>query len=435
MNPGRLSRRLSGSFGLGLLDQGFQSAITFGLTIVAARSVGPSGLGAVALGFAALLIPAGLQRALVIDPYVTYREGVGSDADAYRAALSMSLATGLIFSVAFVLGGAVSDGALHQGLLTFAPWVAPYLVQSLYRAAAFRHGRGSAAVGVSALSLALFGALLAIGLRGSVSGVVAAWGLGMTGGAVAALSLSSAIPAGPRGAWRWFRWDALPFGRWLACATALFTTSTYVVLVLLSTILGPAAVGGYRAIESAFSPLSLVAVGLTNPGVRELRDAVVTGRGEVRIAAALGGVAAAATGTYALVLSNWEHGLMRLLGSQFEPYLFLVAPIAVGQVILALALGFELLLKVKRRGRLFLPVGILSPLAAVISAPLSAAYGGLEAAAWAIALSGVLSSAWSVLAALRTSRRPHFALRVDTVGDATELSRRPLAGRIRRGPA
>ena len=409
MNPGRLSRRLSGSFGLGLLDQGFQSAITFGLTIVAARSVGPSGLGAVALGFAALLIPAGLQRALVIDPYVTYREGVGSDADAYSAALSMSLATGLIFSVAFALGGAVSDGALHQGLLTFAPWVAPYLVQSLYRAAAFRHGRGSAAVGVSALSLALFGALLAIGLRGSVSGIVAAWGLGMTGGAVAALFLSSAIPAGPRGAWRWFRWDALPFGRWLACATALFTTSTYVVLVVLSTILGPAAVGGYRAIESAFSPLSLVAVGLTNPGVRELRDADDTG-GELRIAAALGGVAAATTGAYALVLSNWEHGLMRLLGSQFEPYLFLVAPIAIGQMILALPLGFSLLLKVKRRGRLYLPIGLLSPLAAAVSAPIAAVYGGLEAAAWAIALSNVLSATWAISAAVFVSRRGRAVL-------------------------
>jgi len=397
------------SFGLGLLDQALQSAITFGLTIVAARSVGPAGLGAVALGFAALLIPAGLQRALVIDPYVTYRESVGSDEDAYRAALSISIASGLVFSAAAAIGGTLTQGALHRGLFAFAPWIAPYLVQALFRAAAFRHGRGGAAIGLSALSLAAFGALLALGLRGSVEAIVAAWGLGMTAGAVTAVVLSGAVPAGVSGAWIWLRRDALPFGRWLACATAVFTTSTYIVLVLLSTLLGPAAVGGYRAIESAFSPLSLVAAGLSNPGVRELRNAVVTG-GEVRIATALGSAAAVVTGTYALLVSFWEGGLVRLLGSQFEPYLFLVAPIAIGQVILALPLGFSLLLKVKRRGGLYLPIGLLSPLAAVASAPAAAAYFGLEAAAWAIALSGVLSATWAVSAAMSVSRRDRLVL-------------------------
>lgn len=392
------------SYALGLADQALQSAITFTLTIVAARSVGPAGLGAVALGFAALLIPAGLQRALVVDPYVTYRESVGPDEQAYRAALSISTGAGLAFSLVFAAGGLLATGALHSGLLAFAPWVAPFLVQMLYRAAAFRHGHGEGALAVSSVSLATFAALLALGVGNDVASVVAAWGIGMAAGAVTAVALSSFRRIGIRVAWSWFRRDALPFGRWLACATAAFTISTYTVLVLLSAILGPAAVGGYRAIESAFSPLSLVAVGLSNPGVRELRNAVATG-GEVRVAAALGGVAALVTGTYALLLSFWEEGLSRLFGNGFEQYLYLVAPIAVGQVILALPLGFSLLLKVKRRGRLYLPIGLLSPLAAVASAPVAAYYVGLQAAAWAIALSGLLSAAWAAGSAIAVSRR------------------------------
>ena len=392
------------SFAMGLLDQGLQSTTTFTLTIVAARSVGAAGLGAVALGFAALLIPAGAQRALVVDPYITYRGSAQSDARAYGAAFTISLAGGLTFSLMFALGGFVTGGALRSGLLAFAPWVAPFLVQMLYRAAAFRHGRGATALAVSTASLATFGALLALGLRTSVATVVAAWGIGMTVGAVTAVCFSAASRTGIRTAWLWFRSDALPFGRWLAGATVVFTISTYMMLVLLSAILGPAAVGAYRAIESAFSPLSLVAAGLSNPGVRELRNAMVS-RTEVRIASLLGAAAALVTGTYALLLSFWEDGLVQLLGNEFEPYLFLVAPIAVGQVILALPLGFSLLLKVRRRGRLYLPIGLLSPLATVLSAPLAAYYWGLEAAAWAVALSGVLSATWAIAAGVLVCRR------------------------------
>ena len=105
-----------------------------------------------------------------------------------------------------------------------------------------------------------------------------------------------------------------------------------------------------------------------------------------------------------LLVSFWEDGFVQLLGSEFEPYLFLVAPIAVGQVILALPLGFSLLLKVRRRGRLYLPIGLLSPLASVVSAPLAAYYLGLEAAAWAIALSGLLSATWAIAAGFLVCR-------------------------------
>ena len=100
-----------------------------------------AGLGAVALGFAALLIPAGAQRALVVDPYITYRGSAQSDAKAFSAALTISLAGGLTFGLIFALGTFVTGGALRSGLLAFAPWVAPFLIQALCRA-----GRRSATV-------------------------------------------------------------------------------------------------------------------------------------------------------------------------------------------------------------------------------------------------------------------------------------------------
>src|SRR5450755_2736877 len=81
----------SSSFAWGLTDQALSSATTLLFTLIAARSLGPSGLGTVTLGFAAYLSVLGVHRALVIDPLLTRLESPARTArEALRGAISIT---------------------------------------------------------------------------------------------------------------------------------------------------------------------------------------------------------------------------------------------------------------------------------------------------------------------------------------------------------
>jgi O-antigen/teichoic acid export membrane protein len=375
------------------------------LLVAAGRALGPTGLGAVALGYAALLIPTALHRALIVDPYVTRADEAG-DASAYAAAVSLTLLGALGVGVVFFVAGSAFESSLAQGLLVFSLWIPAYLVQALYRPAAFRKGHGGRAAGCSAVMLLTLMTLLLAGRPGTLASVTAAWGLGMSASAVLALARSGPPRlATPRRAFRWFVDDAFPFGRWLAIASGVYSVCSYLTLAIMASVLGPAAVGAYRAVESVFAPLSLLGPGLSNPGYRELRLARESRR-EISVAALISGLAVALTAAYAGVLYLLRDLFTTVFGDEFTEYLDLVPPIAVAQLILAAPLGFALLVKVARRGDLYLPVGLLTPLASVVAVGIVAPQHGLLASAWAIALCGVLSAGWAVVAALYVSRAP-----------------------------
>ena len=59
---------------------------------------------------------------------------------------------------------------------------------------------------------------------------------------------------------------------WPAVSGIAFSVATYVRVAVMSSLLGPAAVGGYRAIETAFAPTSLVGPALVNPGLPMMRE-------------------------------------------------------------------------------------------------------------------------------------------------------------------
>jgi hypothetical protein len=52
----------------GFASQAASSSTSFGVSLVAALALGPSGLGRVFVGFSAYLIALGVQRALILDP-------------------------------------------------------------------------------------------------------------------------------------------------------------------------------------------------------------------------------------------------------------------------------------------------------------------------------------------------------------------------------
>ena len=122
-----------------LVDQGFSSATTFLFTAVAARALGPAGLGTVALGYAAFLIVLGLERSLIVNPLLARVSASSTTPEqALRAALSTTLAMGSVAVFIAISVGLLTTGPLARGLLVFAPWMVPALLQALLRAWLYR---------------------------------------------------------------------------------------------------------------------------------------------------------------------------------------------------------------------------------------------------------------------------------------------------------
>src|SRR5262249_8894501 len=116
---------------------------------------------------------------------------------------------------------------------------------------------------------------MAIGLRSKEWEIAAAWGLG----ACAALVVTAVRTPGlglakPREVRAWFRHEALNLGIWRTSSGGFFSVADYIRVAGVSALLGPSAVGGYRAIESAYAPTSLIGPALTNPGLPTIRDAL-----------------------------------------------------------------------------------------------------------------------------------------------------------------
>jgi O-antigen/teichoic acid export membrane protein len=394
-------------FAWGFVDQAIASATTFGLTLAVARGTGPAGVGALAIAWAAFLVLLGAQRALLIEPFLTrVASSRVSDERALGGSLVLSVIGGLAGTAAFLVIGGLGSSA-STGFLAFAPWMAPLMAQNLLRTAAFRWAGGAVAASGSAVFLATFAVLVLGGLNGSVRAMVAAWGAGAT------LSVLWLFFAGKRPGWlapraaaRWWRSEQLRFGGWLVAGVIATAVFSYGLLGGLAAISGASDVGGYRVIESVFSPLSLLAVALANPGIRAVRHSF-----QDRPAAALtlawkiSGVAVLCMVAYAVVVGSAQDLVFRLFGEEFSAYSDLILPIALAQTLIAAAIGPETLLRAARKGRAVVLVGAGGPaLACLIGLPLAALYG-FTAAVWGIALAFVPPLVWAVVASRLAVRR------------------------------
>lgn len=393
----------------GLLDQGFSSATTFVFTTIAARSLGPSGLGAIALGYAMFLIALGLERALIVDPLIARVSASARSADeALRSAATVTILLSLALAgLAAVAAETLPLGSSH-GMILFAPWLLPALAHTLLRAWLYREGRGGSATAANAAWLVVLVALVAAGLRSTDWQITAAWGLG----ACAALAVAVARTehrglASPRVAGGWFVHEALRLGTWLAASGVFFSAATYARVAGMSSILGTAAVGGYRAIEAAFAPTSLVGPALVNPGLPAMRDAVEQRpRRAWALAQRISLFSAAIVTTYVVVLALGQELVFRIFGDDFREYANLIAPVAVGQVLVSLGTGFGIALLAARRASDLALLAILNgALVVALSLPLAATHG-LEGAAWGIAVAQLPPLVVAIVLARRALRSP-----------------------------
>ena len=387
-----------------LVDQGFSSATSFLFMAVAARALGPAGLGTVALGYAAFLIVLGLERSLIVNPLLA-RVSASSTTpvQALRAALSTTLAIGSVAVFTVLTVALLTTGPLAEGLLVFAPWMVPALLHALLRAWLYREERGRTAAVSNAVWLVVLIGAAAAGLRESDAAVVAAWGIGGCAALVVVASGTRSVGlARPRGAAAWFVGEAAAVGSWLAGSSIAYSAAAYARVAGISSILGTAALGGFRAVETAFAPVSLVGPALMNPGLPMMRDIVERRPSDAwNLALKISGLSFGLVGAYVAVVTLGQDLVFLVFGERFRAYQSLIVPVALGQVVLGAGTGFTILLMAARRMRdIGLVVLTQSSLVLVLGLSLALA-AGLEGAAWGFAAAEVPSLAVLVALARR----------------------------------
>jgi O-antigen/teichoic acid export membrane protein len=387
-------------------DQGLSSATNFGLSLLAGRILGPAGLGGVFLGFSAYLIALGYQRGMVTDPLVASstslppheREGPT------RSALTIVILASAGLAVLIGLIGLFIGGSVGRGLLLFVPWLPAALVQDFWRVVLFRDGRASAAAANDGAWLVAMGICVPVAWTiGNEWAVVACWGVGAVASAALGFTQTHDHPERLDQAWRWYRKDGWPFGRWLAVAGTLYNLGSRLIVFILVAILGIQALGGLRAAQSLFAPLTLVIPAIGLPGLPALSRALtVSDRRARQLAVRIGLVTLLMTGIFIALLTLDGGKLLPLLfGRSFAKYQTLVWPMVVSQTATASVTGFALLLKAQRRGRAILLQGIAGPLLSLAFIPALAYAAGVEGAAWGMALNSAATGIFIIVLALR----------------------------------
>jgi FkbM family methyltransferase len=394
-----LGRRGSGSrsFAWAAASQGASSATNLALTLLAGRVLGPSGLGSIFVGFACYLLALGFQRALITDPLVTSSAALDGDRRRLEtgSALTFCMLGALVASALVAATGAAVPGGVGRGLLLFAPFLIPALLQDFWRVVLFRDGRGAAGASNDALWLLVMGAFAPLAvLSGAGWAIVACWGAGAAAGAFAGVLQTSARPERPRAALAWWRAKAWPLGRWLGAEGILWAVASYGTIFMLAGLVGARGLGGLRAVQSLFAPLALLAPAVSLPGLpalsRELGSSAGAARRlAVRLALGVGGVAVA----YAsLLVLGGDTALRVVFGVPFAGFADLVWPLGAAQILAVSPVGFVLLLKAQRRGPALVLARTVGLVASFGTVWALAAIAGLRGAAWGLAVGALVGA-------------------------------------------
>jgi O-antigen/teichoic acid export membrane protein len=406
--PGRPALLPVGSL-WGALDQAVSSLTNFALLAIVGRSLGAASLGIVTVGFSSYVLILVLHRSLVCEPLVAAVPARSRDEQlaARRSAVTTTLAEGLVGGLVLLLLGAFLPTPYARGFLLFAPWILPSLLQDLWRYSLFHERRGSQTVlndGLWLVGLVISLPLLFLLSRQEAT-AVAAWGLGATAGAaVGFLQSRKALPGHPREALRRFRLEWWPLGRWLGLDRIARNTASQGAVFLLAATVQAQEVGGFRAVQSLFMPLSLIAPALALPGLPAVARAWESSPALARSTALrLSGVVVTITLGYMAAMAMLGRLALRLVfGSAFVRFSSLLLPFAIGQVFAAAAVGFVVYLKVAKRGRVLLLSTVLGGVTSLALVVLLSGHLGAAGAAWGLAAGAGLST--SLLVGMGSAR-------------------------------
>jgi O-antigen/teichoic acid export membrane protein len=372
-----------------LIGQGFSSAANFSLALIAARLLGPSGLGTVAIGLAAYLMVLGFQRSLLSEPLIASSATLAGPerGTATRCALTVALVGASGATLLLLLAGLAVPGFTGHGILLFVPWLAVSLLHDLAKAVLFRDGHGAVAAASDIVRFAvLVGGAAAVWSSESDWLVVGCWGVAAAAGMAVAVGRMSVRPEKHVAALGWWLSDAWPFGRWLGVDSAVYTLGYQATLFVLAAVVGAASLGGLQAIQSVFTPLTLLLPAFTLAGLPPVaRRLAVSWLAARKLAIRLGLAVTVLTAVYVGGMAVAGSAVLgALFGSPFERFSDLILPISLG-ALTGGAIGFQILLKAQRRGRRVLAANVGGNGTMLVAATLLALAYGVEGAAWGLA--------------------------------------------------
>jgi O-antigen/teichoic acid export membrane protein len=407
----------------GFVDQGFSSATNFGLMLLAGRALGPGGLGVVVIAFAVYLLILAFQRALLTDPLVSSSAALRADdrSLAIRRGLTVDLSGATGATLLVVVLGVTIHGHAGRGLLIIAPWVLPALVQDFWRTVLFQERRAAAAAANDACWAVVMVLTAPLAwLLDTDWAMAACWGSGALAGALLGFAQTQVRPEPPLQAFSWWLARLWPFGRWLGAVGMVYAVSSSATVFLLNGVLGAKALGGLRAAQSLFAPLTLLLPAIALPGLPAIaRRLAASPRGAIGLAVRLSGSVTALAALYgaAMVLVGGDL-IVIVFGNSFSPYTNLAVPIGVWQVVAGFSLGFNLFLTAQQRGRDLLLIGVTGSVGALVLVPLLAWAGGVTGAAWGFSLYAAVATALSVALAFRSYRLTMRANGLELAGSA-----------------
>jgi O-antigen/teichoic acid export membrane protein len=390
-------RKIRGELVWGVADQGLSSATNFGLSFLAGRLLGPAGLGVIFIGFSAYLVAFSFVRALVIEPFVVAtaaRDRIERDAGT-RVCFTLVLGVAAVLTLGLALIGLELGGAFGRSLIVFSPWIGVALVQELWRAVLFRDQRGGAAALND--SFWAIGMIVMLPFAWAFTGdwmIAATWGVGAAAAAVFGVFQLRLRPAGLVTALRWWKAELRVLGLWFAFENGILTLGSQAIVFVLAGQLGAGDIGGIRAAEVVFAPMSLIGEAFAFPGTPIVARSLATSLAEARRWARLLGLAALALVAIYFSFTVPLRGrlLSTVFGPTFRTYAPLALPLALAQLLRAAATGFGLLLRADRRVRALITSRMISTGATLVFAPLLAWQFGAIGAVTGLGLGSAVGS-------------------------------------------
>jgi O-antigen/teichoic acid export membrane protein len=371
----------------GLTDQALWSVNSFLLTMVAGRTIGPEGLGAVTIGFTTVLVALGLQRNFLLEPFLAAPPRQAED-DLKKAVLTMSLGAGVLAELLCGATGLLLHGTARRALLGFTPFLVAVLIQDALRAIAYRTDPEPAAW-ARGTWLVTTAVLLLVGLRGSVATVAAAWELGAVPAALLLWWKLDCFPCSPRAAvWIWshrLRRMAFP----LTMTGLLDGVSSQVQTYLAAAVAGPAALGGFRAAVSVFAPMTLLGPAMTQVALpkisRTMNESV---RSALRRCVWLSAALVGAVLLYGGAAMVYGRLLAVIFGPAFGRYSNLLGPLTASQVVAVLGTSVQLYLLAAQQGNALLAGTAAAVPVRLLATVILGAHLGAVGLAWALMLEG-----------------------------------------------
>lgn len=343
---------------LTLFDQGLASLSNFSVGVVVARVAGAPGLGGFAIAYAGWQLLAAMHRALIIDP-------MAIEGDVRKTHLTKNIRKGLAADILLASSGAMAlaglgvlltvtgQHAFGMAVLAMAPWLPVLTVQDYWRWIGFLSAKPGSALANDVVFNCAQGAAIALVFATrvhSVSMVIASWGIGGIAGAIFGLCQYRILPSLAGGfALLRSRWS---FSKWIAANQLVGTGQSQISMVIAGAILGPVALGGFKAAQAlVIGPAGVLIQAGGSIGLPEASKAYADRQwpGLIGVARWVTLTGVSGISITVLAIAIWGKRLLSLLyGPAFAQFHLTALLIGFALVLTGIGLGPVLVLKATR---------------------------------------------------------------------------------------